>query len=152
MLRGFVNPTTHAQQVQATPQVWSPFPQSIGNQIEGRQCTVLDVNLSDRLHAVLDAIIFHTKHNPRVLRAFLEIPCWTENYDPSTTLEAYLLQGQLRLAKRMEAVLAGIDIVSKSDPGVARDLLFIVYQTPAHPVSTFEFLSTQKVPTVTLNV
>jgi serine/threonine protein kinase len=100
------------------------------NQMEGRQSGVLDLNLSDRLEAVLDAIHVCAQKNATVAKAFFELQPWKERYQDHAE-EGSLLRHQLGLTVRLEAVLEAINTIAKSDPEVARDFLYILHQSPA---------------------
>lgn len=105
------------------------------NQMEGRQNGVLDLNLSERLGAVLDAIDSCAQENPVVAKAFLDLQPWKErSEDDHNEDEKAFLRDQHGLTKSLEAVLDAINVVAKSDPAVARDFLYILHQSPAPQV------------------
>jgi hypothetical protein len=122
--------TNIRQPVDAQEDLVTIFPH-LRNQMEGRQSGVLDLNLSDRLEAVLDAIHVCAQKNAAVAKAFFKLqPLWKERYQDHAE-EGSLLRHQLGLTMRLEAVLEGINIIAKSDPKVARDFLYILHQSPA---------------------
>ena len=102
----------------------------LGNQMEGRQSGVLDLNLSERLEAVLDAIYACAQKNAAVAKVFFTLQPWKEQYQDHAE-EGSLLRHQRGLTMRLEAVLEAINTIAQSDPEVARDFLYILHQSPA---------------------
>jgi serine/threonine protein kinase len=103
---------------------------SLRNQMEGRQSGVLDLNLSERLEAVLDAIYACAQNNAAVAKVFFTLQPWKEQYQDHAE-EGSLLRHQRGLTMRLEAVLEAINTIAQSDPEVARDFLYILHQSPA---------------------
>lgn len=96
------------------------------HQMEGRQSGVLDISLSQRVDAVIEAFQESGRKNPTIERVISHFFQWTA--DPS--LPQFLSpQNHDVSTQRFESVLMAINAVEKVDPRSAREFLYILHQT-----------------------
>jgi len=95
-------------------------------QLEGRQSGVLDICLSQRVDAVIDAFKVYARKNPSIDRIFSHFFQWTA--DPSLP-QIFTPQSHDVSTQRFESLLMAINTVEKFDPQAAREFLYILHQT-----------------------
>eukprot|EP00980_Cylindrotheca_fusiformis_P008322 scaffold1740_cov102-Cylindrotheca_fusiformis.AAC.1 len=118
-----------ADNVQPAVDLTQQWTDSLRNQMDGRPSEFLDLDLSERVNAVLDAIDACAQKNPTVAKAFFDLQPWRERY--ADTEENALLRQQIGMTRSMEAVLDAINTVARSDPDTAREFLYILHETQA---------------------
>mmetsp|Transcript_1260 Transcript_1260/g.2523 ORF Transcript_1260/g.2523 Transcript_1260/m.2523 type:complete len:474 (+) Transcript_1260:29-1450(+) len=96
------------------------------NQMEGRQSGVLDISLSQRVDAVVDAFQESARTSPSIERIFSHFFQWTA--DPSIP-QFFSPPNHDISTQRFESVLMAINTVEKFDPQAAREFLYILHQT-----------------------
>lgn len=96
------------------------------NQMEGRQNGVMDVSLSHRVDAVIQAFREYSQKNPNSERFFSQFFQWTA--DPSLP-QIFSPQNHDVSTQRFESVLMAINTMEKIDPQAAREFLYILHQT-----------------------
>lgn len=107
------------RQAVPVPHSSSVLSSDISELLQNNLDLILDLDLLDRINAVLDAIKVCAEQKPLVVQAFLQVRPWTES--------SYK---DLALIRRYRAVLEAIEIMAKEDPEIARDFLSILHNTP----------------------
>ena len=86
---------------------------------------MLDISLSQRMDAVIDAFKVYARQNPTMDRILSHFFQW--NPDPAAFPQFF--QAHDISTQRFESLMMAINTVEKFDPQAAREFLYILHQT-----------------------